>query len=53
MLRRCLGLFVIVIFLFHAATFAQQDSQTKTAKIEVLIVDGFSNHNWQQTTAIV
>lgn len=53
MLRRCLGLFVIVIFLFHAPTFAQQDSQTKTAKIEVLIVDGFSNHNWQQTTAIV
>ncbi|MBU2950917.1 ThuA domain-containing protein [Tamlana agarivorans] len=28
-------------------------SQTQQKAIEVLIVDGFSNHNWQQTTFLV
>jgi type 1 glutamine amidotransferase len=28
-------------------------SQAKSKKIEVLIVDGFSNHNWKQTTSVV
>lgn len=27
--------------------------QTKTDKIEVLIIDGFSNHDWKQTTLVV
>ena len=26
---------------------------TPTAKIRVLIVDGFSNHDWQQTTRLL
>ncbi len=30
-----------------------QSSQTASPKIKVLIVDGFSNHDWKQTTALI
>jgi len=40
----------IVVALFFAATMA---ASAADAKIRVLIVDGFSNHDWQQTTELI
>lgn len=53
MIRRCIYLHIFVIFLFHAPTFPETNNLSNPDKIEVLIVDGFSNHNWQQTTRVV
>jgi type 1 glutamine amidotransferase len=38
-----------ILLLFSTSSFCQAE----TDKIEVLIVDGFSNHNWQQNTKLV
>lgn len=40
----------LLIALFLAASFAVSAADSK---IRVLIVDGFSNHDWQQTTALI
>ncbi len=39
----------VILFLFSAPAFCQSNAD----KLEVLIVDGFSNHDWKQTTAVV
>ena len=39
----------LFLFLFSLPTFCQSGSD----KIEVLIVDGFSNHDWKQTSEVV
>jgi len=39
----------LLLFLFSSPAFCQSGSD----KIEVLIVDGFSNHDWGQTTAVI
>ncbi|MFY0598107.1 MAG: ThuA domain-containing protein [Cyclobacteriaceae bacterium] len=38
---------------FFIASICHVSSQDKNAKISVLIVDGFSNHDWKQTTKVV
>jgi type 1 glutamine amidotransferase len=38
-----------LLLLFSSSSFSQAEAD----KIEVLIVDGFSNHNWQQNTMLV
>lgn len=43
-----ISIFFILIFLANSAF-----CQLKTKKIDVLIIDGFSNHNWEQTTSVV
>jgi type 1 glutamine amidotransferase len=53
MIRRCIYLPFIVIFFLQSPVFAHQKGESQTDKIDVLIVDGFSNHNWQQTTLVV
>lgn len=47
MLKSIIKVFVLIIF------FALSSCQSESRKIEVLIVDGFNNHNWQQTTKVV
>src|SRR2546426_2505329 len=44
-----LGTFALLLFLF-AQPMAATPSQPR---IRVLILDGFSNHDWQQTTALL
>ena len=44
--KRWVALFVLVFATVLGATAAE-------SKIRVLIVDGFSNHDWQQTTALI
>lgn len=39
---------MIILLLFHSG-----NAQSVSGKIDVLIVDGFSNHNWKQTTLVV
>jgi type 1 glutamine amidotransferase len=39
---------IACLFLFVSTVFAQKE----TGKIKVLIIDGFSNHDWKQTTQI-
>lgn len=42
-----LRILVVLFMLTHAHSFAQQDKP-----VPVLIIDGFSNHDWQQTTKV-
>jgi type 1 glutamine amidotransferase len=44
-------LLVLIVILFFVLTSVAAVSQ-KSNRIPVLIVDGFSNHDWQQTTAV-
>jgi type 1 glutamine amidotransferase len=39
----------LLLFLFSSPAFCQSGSD----KIDVLIIDGFSNHDWGQTTAVI
>lgn len=47
--KSILGASIFIVFsgFYSNLSFAQQ-----AKRIDVLIVDGFSNHNWQQTTAV-
>lgn len=44
-------LLLLFLFLLFVLTSVDAISQ-KSSRIQVLIVDGFSNHDWQQTTAV-
>lgn len=43
----------LLFYLMVLVVFNYSFSQTSSSKIKVLIVDGFNNHNWQQTTFVV
>src|ERR1700754_1766726 len=49
-----IGVLIITVFLFgHPAQSQQPDEAAEKKPIRVLIVDGFSNHDWKQTTWMV
>ena len=50
-MNRCLWLCLITVIL--AGCVSSGVSRKSEKKIRVLIVDGFSNHDWQQTTALI
>ena len=48
------GVLILAILLFgHLAQSQQSDATARKETIRVLIVDGFSNHDWKQTTWMV
>src|SRR5271170_7760017 len=51
-MNRCLWIFLAAILFASCATQPQSSTQPGK-KIRVLIVDGFSNHDWRQTTVLI
>jgi type 1 glutamine amidotransferase len=47
--RRSFFCWLAIVFFFAALC----PARTETPKIRVLIVDGYNNHDWQQTTAMI
>lgn len=46
---KCIYKFIVLLLLIPSGILAQEENE----KIKVLIVDGFSNHDWKQTTFVV